>query len=105
MAGADQRISKFLSLVLRHDPGAVGLKLDAGGWVSVDLLLRALAQHGRAIEREALEVVVRESDKQRFAFSADGSMIRANQWHSVQVELGYVSTTPPDVLYHGTRAL
>jgi putative RNA 2'-phosphotransferase len=94
--------SKFLSLVLRHDPGAVGLALDASGWIEVGVLLEALAQHGHAMERVELERLVRENDKQRFAFSPDGLRIRANQGHSLDVDLGYVATCPPDVLYHGT---
>ena len=97
-----QHLSKFLSFVLRHEPGSVGLTLDANGWVSVELLLRAFAAHGKVIDRETLERIVRESDKQRFALSPDGAMIRANQGHSVDVDLGYVAMTPPDVLYHGT---
>jgi putative RNA 2'-phosphotransferase len=94
--------SKFLSLVLRHDPGAIGLTLDKGGWIEVGVLLEALSRHGRSMDRDALERLVRENDKQRFAFSADGLRIRASQGHSVEVALGYVATTPPDVLYHGT---
>ncbi len=99
---ASERTSKRLSFILRHDPGSVGLSLGAGGWVSIELLLHALAQHGQPLDREALEQLVMESDKQRFALSLDGSMIRANQGHSVEVDLGYVATAPPDLLFHGT---
>jgi putative RNA 2'-phosphotransferase len=94
--------SKFLSLVLRHRPDMIGITLDAEGWVPVEDLLAACAQHGRAISREQLNVVVRTNDKQRFAFSADGSRIRANQGHSVPIDLGLVSVEPPELLYHGT---
>ena len=94
--------SKFLSLVLRHRPDMIGITLDAEGWVPVDDLLAACAQHGRAISREQLNVVVRTNDKQRFAFSADGSRIRANQGHSLPIDLGLVSVEPPELLYHGT---
>ena len=94
--------SKFLSLVLRHRPDVIGITLDAGGWVPVEDLLAACAQHGRAISREQLNVVVRTNDKQRFAFSADGSRIRANQGHSLPIDLGLVSVEPPELLYHGT---
>jgi putative RNA 2'-phosphotransferase len=94
--------SKFLSLVLRHRPDVIGITLDAEGWVPVEDLLAACAQHGRAISRKQLDVVVRTNDKQRFAFSADGSRIRANQGHSLPIDLGLVSLEPPELLYHGT---
>ncbi|GAB2945464.1 RNA 2'-phosphotransferase [Hymenobacter coalescens] len=97
-----RRLSKFLSLVLRHQPEAIGLTLDAAGWADVGELLQRLAQHGHAADRPLLEAVVAESDKQRFAFSPDGRRIRANQGHSVPVELGYAPQTPPAQLYHGT---
>lgn len=104
MSGKHESISKFLSLVLRHRPEAVGLTLDESGWVSVDELLRALAVHGKSLTRAELEQIVATSDKRRFALSADESMIRANQGHSVQVDLALPPTLPPDVLFHGTVA-
>lgn len=94
--------SKFLSLVLRHEPGRIGLTLDAAGWTDVDALLAACAAHGVAITRGQLAELVAHSDKQRFALSADGDRIRANQGHSVEVELGLVAQAPPARLYHGT---
>ncbi len=96
--------SKFLSLVLRHHPEAIGVTLDAEGWIDVDRLLAACSRHGKAISREQLDEVVRTNDKRRFSFSADGLRIRANQGHSVAVDLGLVSVEPPDLLYHGTVA-
>lgn len=102
MARDDASLSKFLSLVLRHDPASVGISLDASGWVNVDVLLHAIAQHGEPIERERLERIVVGSDKQRFALSLDRTKIRANQGHSVEVELGYSAQRPPAVLFHGT---
>jgi putative RNA 2'-phosphotransferase len=95
-------LSKFLSLILRHEPGKVGLTLDEAGWVGVAELLGAMARHGHAVTRAALDEVVTTSDKKRFAFSADGERIRASQGHSMEVDLGYAPATPPDVLYHGT---
>src|SRR4051812_45627034 len=97
-----QRISKFLSLVLRHKPDDIGIALDSAGWVDVDVLLSAMAAHGRGITVDALKHVVETSDKKRFALSDDGRRIRASQGHSVEVELGYEPATPPDVLFHGT---
>jgi putative RNA 2'-phosphotransferase len=94
--------SKFLSLVLRHDPGKIGITLDSAGWVDVDELLAACLRHGKTISRRTLDDIVATSDKQRFALNEDRTRIRANQGHSVQVELDHQQATPPDELYHGT---
>jgi len=96
------RMSKFLSLILRHEPERVGLKLGDAGWVSVEELLQALNRHNVALTLEQLKHVVATSDKKRFAFSEDGRDIRANQGHSVDVDLQYPPQTPPELLYHGT---
>lgn len=95
-------LSKFLSLVLRHRPGLVGITLDSAGWVAVDELLAAINAHRRTVTREQLEFVAANCEKQRFAFNEDRTRIRASQGHSVEVELGYSPATPPDLLYHGT---
>ena len=95
-------ISKFMSLVLRHQPDKAGLVLDDAGWVGVEDLLAGMQRVGRDVTREILESVVQENDKQRFQFSADGTMIRATQGHSVDVELGYEKAEPPEFLCHGT---
>jgi putative RNA 2'-phosphotransferase len=96
--------SKLLSYVLRHRPDSIGLELDANGWADVDVLLRRLAEHGKPVGRDLLERVVADNDKQRFAFDAGRSRIRASQGHSVQVDLGLQPAQPPDVLYHGTAS-
>ncbi len=96
------RLSKFLSLHLRHRPEALGLTLAEGGWVGVEELLAAATRHGQPLSRAELEEVVAGSDKQRFAFDAERTRIRAQQGHSVPVDLGLVPQTPPAVLYHGT---
>ena len=96
------RVSKYLSLYLRHRPGDLGLTLGPGGWVPVDDLLRAASDRGFPISRDELVEVVESSDKQRFAFDARGTLIRANQGHSVEVDLELAPITPPSVLYHGT---
>ncbi|MFJ9778034.1 RNA 2'-phosphotransferase [Amycolatopsis sp. NPDC101161] len=93
------RISKRLSLHLRHDPAAIGLTLSPDGWAPVDALLRALA-----ITREQLDEVVETNNKRRFAFDETGTRIRASQGHSVDVDLGLADAVPPEVLYHGTVA-
>ncbi len=94
-----KRLSKFLSLVLRHDPGKIGLALDAGGWAEVDEIV---AKAGFPVTPDEIAEVVRTSDKQRFSLSEDGTRIRANQGHSVAVDLGLEPVAPPDVLFHGT---
>lgn len=96
------RVSKLLALALRHQPSALGLSLDAHGWASVDDVLRGLHDQGLAISAEELEDVVATSDKQRFALSADGTRIRANQGHSIAVDLGLTPASPPERLFHGT---
>jgi putative RNA 2'-phosphotransferase len=96
------RVSKFLSLVLRHQPEKVGITLDREGWVSVSRLLEAFEAHGFRLAPDELQQIVRTNDKQRFSFSPDGLLIRASQGHSVEVELGYEPSQPPPVLYHGT---
>jgi putative RNA 2'-phosphotransferase len=99
-AGGGPLSSKLLSLVLRHRPDLVGIRLDEAGWVEVDELLAGLAALGKPMTRTQLERIVATSDKQRFAL--DGDRIRASQGHSVPVDLGLVPVAPPAVLFHGT---
>lgn len=94
--------SKFLSSVLRHNPGKIGIELDAAGWVDVDVLLAALKRRGRRIDRSRLDYVVANNNKKRFEFDESGMRIRASQGHSVPVDLGYAPSVPPETLYHGT---
>jgi len=96
------KISRFLSLVLRHQPQTIGITLREDGWTNVEELISAINRHGQALDFETLEQVVETNDKKRFSFSDDGEMIRANQGHSVEVNLGYQATPPPVILYHGT---
>ena len=96
------RISKFLSLVLRHEPEHAGLTLDPNGWIGVDELLAGTARAGVPISPEVLRTVVETNDKKRFAFSEDGLRIRASQGHSVEVDLDLAPASPPAVLFHGT---
>jgi len=96
------RISKFLSLVLRHQPEKIGLSLDQAGWASATRLIEAARLRGFDFTLEELQNVVSGNDKKRFSLSEDGLLIRANQGHSVKVELGYAPTAPPEILYHGT---
>lgn len=102
MKREDIQRSRFLSLILRHRPERVGIQLEAGGWVEVDRLLAACRQQGMPFDRATLERLVKTNDKQRFSFNEDGSKIRANQGHSVTVDLGLKPLKPPKWLYHGT---
>jgi putative RNA 2'-phosphotransferase len=94
------KASKRLSYVLRHRPESIGLELAEGGWVALDDLLAALARHGTQMSLEDLESVVAGNDKRRFTI--EGGRIRANQGHSIAVDLALEPKTPPGVLYHGT---
>ena len=96
------KASKFMSLILRHDPGAAGIALDVQGWAKIDELLAGMALKGHPITREILDEIVAEDSKQRYTISDDGLRIRANQGHSIQVDLGLEELRPPEVLYHGT---
>lgn len=98
------RISKFLSLVLRHQPEAIGLALNEQGWADVDELIRLANNQRQPLTRELLERVVAENDKQRFALSDDGRQIRASQGHSIEVDLHLPPLEPPEILYHGTAS-
>ena len=93
--------SKFLSLILRHDPGKIGLTLDPQGWADVEeLLAKVPAKFG--LTRERLNELVPTNDKQRFAISEGGERIRANQGHSTKVDLALAPIEPPETLFHGT---
>ena len=96
------RISKFMSLVLRHEPEKANLTLEPGGWVLIDDLLAGAAGAGLPFTRTELEAVVKACEKQRFATDDTGSMIRANQGHSTEVDLQLEPTAPPAELFHGT---
>jgi putative RNA 2'-phosphotransferase len=96
------RTSKFLSKHLRHQPARLGLTLAPGGWVDVEALLVACAAHGMPITRAELDEVVARNNKQRFGYDETGTRIRANQGHSVEVDLQLEPVAPPAVLCHGT---
>lgn len=97
-----KHISKFLSLVLRHKPEEIGVTMDANGWVDVDDLIEKCNSNNVKLDFEVLEEVVITSDKQRFAFNDDYTKIRANQGHSVNVDLQFEAKEPLEFLYHGT---
>lgn len=97
-----KKISKFLSLVLRHDPDRIGIELDPHGWTDCGLLIDAACRNGVRLDHALLLEIVRSSDKQRFALNDDQTRIRANQGHSVEVDLSLKPVTPPAALFHGT---
>lgn len=96
------KVSKYLSKHLRHQPDRLGITLDENGWVAVDELMRAAAAHGFRFTRAELDHVVAVNDKQRFTI--DGTRIRANQGHTVEVDLDLPPAEPPEYLHHGTVA-
>ena len=97
--------SKFLSLLLRHQPEVIGMQLDAEGWLPIDELIENANRQGKQLSLELLHEVVASCEKKRFALSEDGLKIRANQGHSVRdIELNLEAVVPPNVLYHGTVA-
>ncbi|HMR88535.1 MAG TPA: RNA 2'-phosphotransferase [Saprospiraceae bacterium] len=96
------RISKFLSLVLRHKPEIIGINLDQNGWTDVNILIKQSNDYGVNFDFEVLKHIVASNSKKRFAFTDGFDKIRASQGHSIDIELGYSNQEPPEVLYHGT---
>ena len=97
-----KRLSKFISLILRHQPQKIGLQLNDYGWANVNELIQKSNAFGVKFSKLDLEEVVANNNKQRFSFSDDGSQIRANQGHSIKINLGYEAVAPPETLFHGT---
>ena len=98
------KISKFLSLVLRHQPERIGFRLDEQGWVQVSELVDGARRAGVELSIELVQEVVQKNDKKRFKMSEDGSKIRASQGHSIPIHLGLDPVEPPEVLFHGTAS-
>lgn len=96
------RLSKWISLRLRHDPAGIGLAVDPAGWAVVEDLIAASARRGVRFDRAALDAVVAGNNKRRFEFDETGTRIRARQGHSIDVDLGYADAVPPEQLFHGT---
>lgn len=97
----DRETSKYISLILRHKPEVIGIKLDEHGWADVDELIKGVSKT-HALDREALERIVAEDEKQRYSFNEDKTLIRANQGHSIPVDIELEEMAPPMILYHGT---
>lgn len=93
--------SKFISLILRHKPEVIGITLDEHGWANVDDLIAGVSKT-HPLDRATLEQIVAEDSKQRYSFNEDGTLIRANQGHSIPVDVELPEAVPPEVLWHGT---
>ncbi len=100
--GKSDKLSVFISLVLRHKPDAVGIQLDEHGWANVNELIEGINNTGRTIDMDVLEEIVRTDNKQRYSFNEDRTLIRANQGHSIPVDVELEEKQPPQYLYHGT---
>lgn len=93
--------SKYISLILRHKPQVIGITLDEHGWANVDELIDGVSKT-HPFTKEILEQIVEEDNKQRYSFNEDKTLIRANQGHSIPVDVELPETVPPEILYHGT---
>ena len=98
------KLSRFISLILRHNPAAIGIKIErVGGWADVNQLIEGINAKGKfRIDRPILEKIVATDSKGRYSFNADGTKIRANQGHSIDVVIEMEHRQPPEFLYHGT---
>ena len=95
--------SKFIALILRHKPEAIGITLDEHGWANVDELINGIARQ-QPFDMAMLEKIVATDEKQRYLFNEDKTLIRANQGHSIPVDVELEEKEPPEILYHGTGA-
>ncbi len=94
-------VSKFIALILRHKPETIGITLDEHGWANVDDLIAGISKEYE-FNMEMLEEIVATDNKQRYSFNEDKTLIRANQGHSIPVDVELEKAAPPDILYHGT---
>lgn len=98
-----KKTSVFISLILRHQPDVIGISLDRNGWANVQELINGINKTGKySIDMPMLEEIVRTDNKQRYSFNEDRSKIRANQGHSINVDVELKEAVPPEILYHGT---
>ena len=96
-----EKTGRYLSFVLRHKPEAAGITLDGHGWARVDELIAGVSRT-HPLTMELLEEIVATDNKQRYSFNEDKTLIRANQGHSIPVDVELKEAVPPAVLYHGT---
>ncbi|MDR0230066.1 MAG: RNA 2'-phosphotransferase [Flavobacteriaceae bacterium] len=100
--GKKKTIGKFISLILRHEPSKIGLVLDTNGWANVEELIQKCGKHRVVFSRKELDEIVATNNKSRYSFDETGTKIRANQGHSIDVDLELQAIVPPEYLYHGT---
>ncbi len=98
---SEKDTSKYISLILRHKPETIGITLDEHGWANVSELIEGVSKTHH-LDMETLERIVAEDEKQRYSFNEDKTLIRANQGHSIPVDVELEEVKPPEVLYHGT---
>ncbi len=98
----NENLGRFLSLILRHKPEVIGIRLDEHGWADINELIEGMNRAGKHIDRAKLDEIVATNNKKRYSISEDGKKIRAKQGHSVQVDVELKEQKPPEVLYHGT---
>ena len=98
---SEKEISKFIALILRHKPEVIGIELDEHGWANVSELIDGISRT-MPIDMALLEKIVAEDEKQRYSFNEDMTLIRANQGHSIPVDVELEKVVPPEKLYHGT---
>ena len=99
-----RKLSQFISLILRHKPEVIGITLDKNGWADVSELIAGIRDSGKEINMEILEEIVKTDNKGRYSFNDNKTKIRANQGHSISVDVGLQKLIPPDILYHGTAS-
>lgn len=97
----NKETSKYISLILRHKPEVIGITLDEHGWANVDELIEGVSRTHK-LDMAILEQIVAEDEKQRYSFNEDKTLIRANQGHSIPVDVELEEQQPPEILYHGT---
>ncbi|SFG78992.1 RNA 2'-phosphotransferase [Oribacterium sp. WCC10] len=97
----EKELSKFLSLILRHKPETIGISLDEHGWADVGKLIAGIGKTHK-FDKEMLEKIVAEDEKKRYSFNEDKTLIRANQGHSINVDVELIKTIPPEILWYGT---
>lgn len=97
-----QNISRYISLILRHKPEVIGISLDEHGWAVVDDLINGIAKNNEGFNMAILKEIVETDNKQRYSFNDDKTLIRANQGHSIPVDVELEEKEPPKFLYHGT---
>lgn len=101
MTKDEKETSKYISLILRHKPETIGISLDEHGWADVQELIKGVSKT-HPLNMESLVRIVEEDEKQRYSFNNDNTLIRANQGHSIPVDVELEEVVPPEILYHGT---